>query len=66
MLNRLIHRLRPKRPDEETLRAIERSEQILARVEKQEPEVRRHVAFALRTMHENELAPKLRAALRGN
>lgn len=44
--------------------AADRSEQILRHVERQEPEVRRHAAFARLVLEENHLAPKIRRALR--
>lgn len=68
MLNRLFDRFRPDDPiessDEDTRQAQQRSEQIIERVMRQAPEVQRHSTFARRTMHENELAPKIRRALR--
>lgn len=66
MFARFIDRFRPTPPDESTRRAVQRSEEIMARVERQESEVQRHSAFARRVLRENELSPKIRAALRGS
>lgn len=63
-LNRLLDRWRPKSPDDDTRKALERTEQILAHIERQAPEVQRHGLLARRAIKENELAPKIRAALR--
>ena len=63
MFDRWLDRFRPS-DDADSRDAVERTKQILDRVHRQEPEVRRHVAFARRTIRENELAPKIRAALR--
>lgn len=65
MLDRLLNRLRPHHSDhDQTRAAIARTEQIIARVEEQDPAVRSHLAAARRGLRENELAPKIRAALR--
>ena len=66
VVNKMLSRLRPD--EEQATRsheeATKRSEQIIAAVERQEPEVRQHSRFALRIMAENDLAPRIRRAIR--
>lgn len=67
-LDRWIERIRPDvdevSEDTGTRRAMARSEEIHSLVKRQEPEVRHHHSFARRVIRENDLAPKIKRAVR--
>ena len=64
ILDLLAHRLRGSEQVHESRAAALHSEKVIERVERQEPEARRHAAFARLVMAENHLAPKIRHAMR--
>ena len=64
VLDLLAHRLRGSDRVHEDRAATRRSEQAVERVESQAEEAQAHARYARHVMRENELAAKIRRALR--